>query len=467
MQRFSNGFTGSVGRRRFLETATVSVVAVSSLGRVSGTNEVIEIADWDDLAAVRDDLAAEYLLVDDLDEDTAGYDEHVSAPDRGWEPIGSITPANGAEDAFSGRFEGNGNEISDLVIDRPEDGNVGLFAGNAGTIEGLSLVDCEITGGTNTGSLVGRNVGELETLSVRGTVDGDEWIGGLVGQHEGELRQSTASASVSGEQTVGGLVGLVRRGTVRQSTAGGTVTGEFGVGGLAGEAWGRVSASLARAEVTGDNAVGGLIGQIFEEDGVIGVHASSDVDGEWGVGGLVGWNVGETVREVSASGVVTGTESVGGVIGSNEGILREAFATPTVSGTDDVGGVIGVVHADGEASRSYWDIERTGQSAGVGRGNGDVTGHSTQTMQGETAEETMAALDFDQTWTVVTDPPDYPALQCEAEKPAIATPASPEAETETDDDADDTGVGFGVGSVLAGLGGLGYLLKRRAASKSE
>ena len=63
--------------------------------------DAIEISDWYDLDAVRDDLSSDYVLVNDLDENTAGYDE-IAGPD-----------ANGGEGwmrwpTYSGNFDGGG-----------------------------------------------------------------------------------------------------------------------------------------------------------------------------------------------------------------------------------------------------------------------------------------------------------------------------------------------------------------------
>ena len=52
--------------------------------------------------------------MNDLDEDTEGYDELVDT-ENGWEPIGDD------DNEFNGTFDGNENEISDLYIDRSEE----------------------------------------------------------------------------------------------------------------------------------------------------------------------------------------------------------------------------------------------------------------------------------------------------------------------------------------------------------
>jgi len=448
------------GRRQFLGAAAVGAVSVVGAGRVSGqeTDGATEIENWHDLDAVRDGLDSSYLLVSDLDEESAGYDEYIGETSDGWDPIGQADPHSDVDTVFAGQFDGNGHEITGLVIDRPAAENVGLFSGNEGVIEGVTLTDCDVAGKWKVGGLVGLNTGTINDASVEGTVAGEEWIGGLIGHHEGELETATASAEVRGGKVVGGLAGIVPRGTVRDATAHGRVTGTSSVGGLLGEAWGTVRQTFADATVDGEEAVGGLVGKCFEENGVAESRAIGDVTGDWGVGGLVGWNVGEAIRDVAASGAVTGTDGVGGLVGSNEGTVTEAYANGEVTGIRDVGGVAGRTLDDGEITNAYWDTGTTEKSVGVGSGDGDVTGLETERMRGETARQEMTALDFERTWTVVTDPDDYPALQWQTPNPPRTVEAGDEQRTEDTDSGDENGVGFGIGSAVTGL--CSYLLKQ-------
>ena len=63
----------------------------------------IAVSDWYDLDAVRADLNNDYLLMNDLDSTTAGYQELASSAanqGKGWDPIG--TP----DEPFLGTFDG-------------------------------------------------------------------------------------------------------------------------------------------------------------------------------------------------------------------------------------------------------------------------------------------------------------------------------------------------------------------------
>ena len=90
----------------------------------------VEVADWNDLDNVRNDLAGDYVLVNDLDSETDGY----GGIGDDFEPLGV---ASFEGDAFTGTFDGGGFAIEDLIIDvDPAERGTGLFGGtdNAGVV---------------------------------------------------------------------------------------------------------------------------------------------------------------------------------------------------------------------------------------------------------------------------------------------------------------------------------------------
>ena len=318
---------------------------------VSG-EEATEIEDWHDLDAVRDDLDGEYVLVADLDSDTDGYDEHVGDPEGGWEPIGDSYVLADVE--FTGTFDGNGNEIADLVFDRPDWRYVGLFGGNEGRIENVTIKDATVTGDAWVGGLVGINFGEIASSSAEGDVSGRELVGGLVGWNQGEIASSAAEGDVTGEEGfVGGLVGLNDSGA-------------------------EIDSSYATGDVTGEDRVGGLVGRNSE-------------------------------------------------FGENESEIESSFATGAVNGDSAVGGVVG--ENEETVTDTYWDVEATGQEDGIGEGQGDATGLDTDEMQGESATDTMSALDFEETWETTSG---YPQLAWESDATVpVETDLELNAPTET------------------------------------
>jgi hypothetical protein len=103
--------------------------------------------------------------MNDLDSTTPGYEELASPTanqGKGWEPIGIFIPEC-PFGGFAGTFDGQGYEIRDLFINRPDESNVGLF----GVVTGQW--DEQLWGGV---------IKDIGVMNV--TVIGDHSVGGLV-----------------------------------------------------------------------------------------------------------------------------------------------------------------------------------------------------------------------------------------------------------------------------------------------
>ena len=240
-----------------------------------------EIRTWYDLDAIRDNLGGSYVLMNDLDSITAGYEELASLTanqGKGWEPIGSLlldptsSWISGFVDSFTGSLDGQGYEIRDLFIGRPDEDGVGLFGcANEGVIENLGVVNAEVTGRANVGGLAG----------------GFGW------NQQGAVSNCYFTGSVTGDTMVGALVGGTW-GTVSNSYSSGDVTGTGNVGGLAGGNWHTVSNSYSTGNVTGSWQVGGLVGW-NNQGAVSNSYFTGSVSGKWSAGGLVAENHDGTV----------------------------------------------------------------------------------------------------------------------------------------------------------------------------
>lgn len=374
----------------FVVSALIAVLAVGAVVLVPGMaaaqgdfaggdgteNEPYEITNWTHLNNTRDDLGANYTLVNDLNESTDGYGGVASETANGgdgFEPIGD----NFAN--FAGSFNGSGHTISNLTIDRSESW-VGLFGyTNSASIEKVGLEDVDIRGTDRVGGLIGDNRGTVSESYVTGTVTGANGIvGGLVGENtRGVISESYTTSAVDGADEVGGLVGSNFDGTVKDSYAAGTVTGDADVGGLVGfnELDGIVNDSYATGTVTGN---------------------------EQKVGGLVGYNYGSKINDSYATGGVDGDNEVGGLVGLTEdrtstssfSTVNKAYALGNVNGSSAVGGFVGS-NAGGATNitDAYWDNQAatiTNSSGeqddqGIGNGGGDVTGLTTRQMTGTDA----------------------------------------------------------------------------------
>ena len=299
----------------------------------------------------------------------------------GWAPIG------GASNAFTATFDGGapGFTVSNLTINSSLN-RVGLFGatGPGSVIRNVTLADVNIAGGIFTGALVGRNSGSIIDSSATGAVSGARSTGGLVGaifHPGGVIVGSTAGVRVTENGRgdgfyIGGLVGL-NAGSIIDSHATGDVSGVQGVGGLVGansKAGGvnRISGSTAGGAVTSTgNQAGGLVG--WNNGLIIDSHATGNVNGGNWVGGLVGLNNGadgvNKISESTAGGAVTGTDLVGGLVGWNNGPIIDSHATGTVNGGKWVGGLVG-------SNSGFRGINRISGSTAGGAvtGTGDPVG---------------------------------------------------------------------------------------------
>ncbi|ADQ14015.1 inverse autotransporter beta-barrel domain-containing protein [Halanaerobium hydrogeniformans] len=436
------------------------------------------IRDWYDLNSVRYNLAGVYIMKGNLDSDTAGYDQLASEnanENKGWEPLGDDN------EKFSGHFDGQVYEISNLYISRTTEREVGLFGyiESGSFIENVGLINVDVEGGDyNVGSLVGRNDdGKIANSYAAGNVAGDNNAGGLVGRNNGIIVNSYAEVDITGNDLVGGLVGYNFDGAIDNSYAAGDVKGRQEVGGLAGWSYkGTIDNSYAVGDVTGNERVGGLIGRNDggtikesyatgnvitgtntysahlgglvgdnENGAIVKSYAEGDVTGMNDVGGLVGRNKDGLIKESYATGNIEGERRVGGLVGWNRdnATLENSYATGNVTGTvEDVGGLVGYNYL-GTIENSYAAGNVTGDNnvgGLIGRNNDDEqtnnsywdinsSGQKTSAGgEGRTIEEMIQQDTFEPEWDfednwVIIDGESYPYLQWQGEENIPYPPA--------------------------------------------
>jgi len=345
----------------------------------------IEIWDWHDLDAVRDNLAGNYNLMNHLDSTTPGYEELASPAangGKGWQPIG--TRDYPVDYTFTGTFDGEGYEIRDLFINRPAEDNLGLFGtiGEGGFIRNIGVVNASVLGYDDVGGLVGWNDGTVSNCYATGNISGHYNVGGLIGSnHDGSVTDSHSNGSMSGKSTVGGLVGS-NHDIVRNSHSAASVTGTM-VGGLVGVNWdnGTVNNCYSTGNGTGDESVygygecvGGLVAT--NRGDISSSYSTSTLTGDRYIGGLIAVNAGRLNNSYSIANV-TGTYCVGGLVGANSGsgvnngVVSNSYSTGSVSGMSYVGGLVGW-NDEGTVSNSFWDTETSGQATSDG-GTGKTT----------------------------------------------------------------------------------------------
>ena len=268
-----------------VDTASATFTMNRDRSIVASFIETIEIWNWYDLNAVRDDLGGDYLLMSDLDSTTAGYGGLANSSangGRGWKPIGDAyhDPNLGlVGQPFVGAFDGQGYEIRDMFVYRPE-GWVGLFGyvGNEGVIRNVAVAESHVTGGHVVGGLVGWNRGTVSNCYSTGRASGASVVGGLIGQNvEGMVSNSYSTCTVTSSYggAIGGLIGR-NWGVVSDCHFGGMVTCEWcgasdvlalDVGGMIGFNGGTVINSYYNYNevlISGSSII--TVGALFAED---------------------------------------------------------------------------------------------------------------------------------------------------------------------------------------------------------
>ena len=211
---------------------------------------------------------------------------------------------------FCGSLDGQGHTISGLAFDLSAN-YVGLFGcvgtsrddpNRAGWVGNLTLREAQVAGGEIVGALTAcLDGGRIERCFVTGQVRGAATVGGAVGEIvRGEVLESAFEGSVCGHHKIGGLVGT-HQGVIRSCYSAGQVMGDgenaFGIGGLVGEldtpsiepCWPLIAFCYSQAEVEGNSGVGGLIGSARGGE-VFACYATGRVEGhvETTTGGLAG-----------------------------------------------------------------------------------------------------------------------------------------------------------------------------------
>ncbi len=318
-----------------------------------------KITTWTQLNEVRNYLGSYFILMNDLDGNTEGYNNFASSAANGglgWTPIGNYS------NQFTGHFDGNGNTISGLNINRTSEESIGLF------------------GRTNTNAEIS-NV-KLKNVNVKGK----SGVGGLVGWAENTI--------ISKSSVTGNIIGS-------------NVTNAQNVGGLVGYNYnGKIATSYVDANVTGYTIVGGLVGYNYGE--IINCYARG--------------NVNATAITYGTYPIY----EVGGLVGVNTRTITNCYAAGTVTGTAGfIGGLVGFVMTPGNVMASFFDTSTTKFAAwyGIGgkssyyAGTIQITGTTTASMKTKTTF-TSKGWDFNNIWTI-DESTSYPYFKYDINKSTV------------------------------------------------
>ena len=177
---------------------------------------------------------------------------------------------------------------------------------------------------------------------------------------------------------------------------------------------------LINVNVTGRDYVGGLIGHTGSGNYRSQCYTTGIVKGSKYIGGLVGINWRTPITDCYSTASVSGSQSVGGLIGAAIGFsgststnaqVTHCYATGLVNNGvsgDYIGGLVGhTVQTDWNSC--YWDVETSGQVAGVGG-----IGKTTAEMK---MQATFTGWDFTNVWGI-QEGLSYPFLRGIGESPS-------------------------------------------------
>ncbi|MBN2435013.1 MAG: fibronectin type III domain-containing protein [Spirochaetes bacterium] len=312
---------------------------VGNLGpevRVSAIPDSVEkdyilIHNAQELNAVRDNISADYLVVEDID---------LAGAYTPWVPIcDDLNP-------FTGTFNGNGHVIENMKITANYT-EKGLFGYVGNGIAETRVTDVVLTG---------FQIAASNTLTM-------EYAGAIAGYcHKALIKNCDVSGeiSVNGKASIGGITGYNSAGGIIENSESdvvieGTYNNGYPIGGLVGQNNNNImsSRSVVSINVVSDEGTGGLVG-INLSSGAINdcsvtikngkqVKATGDY-----VGGFVGINEAFINGNCSVTGSnssVIGTNYVGGFAGINKNIIASGGAFDvnlnTVTGVSNIGGFVG------------------------------------------------------------------------------------------------------------------------------
>ena len=244
----------------------VSVLTLSVLqnaygfsGQGSGTKQdPYIITNVNQLQEMNNDLDAWYELGNDIDaSDTINWNSG-----EGFIPIGNET------NHFTGNFDGQNYNITDLFIDRSSNDYQGLFGYVKNSIiENIGLINADVSGNSYVGGLTGYNSGTISNSYSAVTIDEVYYaVGGLVGWNDGTINNSYATGTVHGGGYIGGLVGVNFNGIISNSYSTGYISAYgYYVGGLVGCYQGTISNSYWDINTSGQTSSDGGEGKITAE----------------------------------------------------------------------------------------------------------------------------------------------------------------------------------------------------------
>lgn len=253
-------------------------------------------------------------------------------PSQGWTPIGTV------DKPFTGKFNGNGYRIKNLVINRPETDYIGLFGyiSNDCEITNITIENANYTGHDFIGGIAGfcdvnssHDQTPLNSCSIYGKITGNNNVGGIVGKYNCENSGNPSSSEaniyecfscclIKGNENVGGIIGVSR-------AIGNTLGFREYYGNL------YLKRCLSISNIYGIKNVGGIIGKAESyKNGKISIGSSyvssPIIEGEENVGGILGGSLSYNNVNIyscySCCEKILGNNNVGGIIGFGDDVYN-------------------------------------------------------------------------------------------------------------------------------------------------
>lgn len=261
--------------------------------------------------------------------------------------------ASSNEIGFTGTFDGRGNRIIGLTVDKvngQNTANAGIFStvGEGGVVKDVNIYSGTFTGTTTAGAVAGVNNGRIEGIVTFGnTVTSNGNAGGIVGVNN--------SGSFSKNETTGSTNdGVLTNGIYDVESTGSVIAG---------------SSTAVAGGLVGTND-GGLANSFSDSAVTVKVDNQNPVTTAGGLGGVVGVNTEKgNVQYVDSLGVTnggaTGSSNIGGIIGTNNGNMYSGYNESIVSGNDKVGGIIG----ENKSGKTVSNVVNATSVTGATKGN--------------------------------------------------------------------------------------------------
>ncbi len=391
--------------KKFVSLALCLLMLTGVFGMSSfATDDVpegwIAVRDIDDLYSIRNNLAGNYILMNDIDltDDLAEGGDYDSG--NGWEPIG-IT-ATGCNE-FTGIFDGNGHTLTGFRIDIKSVNSgytgtyySGLFGINSGTIKNLSFENAyqsTIDRAIYAGVIAGYNKGTIQNCNVDATCNfigknniNCNDVGRNIGMVVGRNYYGTISfVKVTGELNLSGLFGYSSYYTSATSTSSSyfyyTYVGNHYFGSVAGYSNGTINDSISYASISfnqnNNNAgyyrvfrslyIGGLVGYGYSSSCKI---ERSCFCGETNLVSNRGLDYSDNIR----FGGITGYLGYGKITDCYA-VLNGIYDFTRVSGdyaresTYYIGGIVGYATGESSSKPTLTNVYSTGALKNVAESN--------------------------------------------------------------------------------------------------